>query len=329
MTQPPRKEHTIKAILLCSALGVVHPAFAQTRPYPDKPVRVAVPFPPGGAIDIIARHVTQKLSEGFAMQFVVDNRGGAGGAIGTDSVARAAPDGYTLLVSSTSPMAINPHINKVKYDPISHFSSIGMIGFTPEVLVVHPSLPVRGVKDVIAMGRARPGALSFASSGVGTIIHVTAELFAQRAGIKMLHVPYKGAAPAVIDTVAGQVTMLFAAYPSVSGQVRAGKLKALAVTSLKRIHAAPDLPTVAESGLAGFESNQWWALSGPAGLPSAIVTRLNTELERVLRTDDTRKRFAADGAEPLSGTPSELTAYIRQEYEKWGAVVQAAGIRNE
>jgi tripartite-type tricarboxylate transporter receptor subunit TctC len=329
MTQRPYRTQAIKAIFLCAGIGIASAAFAQTKPYPDKPVRVVVPFPPGGAIDIIARHVTQKLSEGFAMQFVVDNRGGAGGAIGTESVARAVPDGHTLLVSSTSPMAINPHINKVKYDPLNGFSSISMIGFTPEVLVVHPSLPARSVKDVIAMGRARPGALSFASSGVGTIIHVTAELFAQRAGIKMLHVPYKGAAPAVIDTVAGQVTMLFAAYPSVSGQVRAAKLKALAVTSLKRINVAPELPTVAESGLAGFESNQWWALSGPAALPSAVVIRLNTELDRVLRTDDMRKRFAVDGAEPSSSTPAELTTYIKSEYEKWGAVIREAGIKGE
>jgi tripartite-type tricarboxylate transporter receptor subunit TctC len=333
MTQRPDQAYAIKTIVLCASLcagtGMADLVIAQTRPYPDKPVRTVVPFPPGGAIDIIARHVTQKLSEGFAMQFVVDNRSGAGGAIGTESVARAAPDGYTLLVSSTSPMAINPHINKLKYDPLNGFSSIGMIGFAPEVLVVHPSLPARSVKELIAMGRARPDALSFASSGVGTIIHVTAELFAQRAGIKMLHVPYKGSAPAVIDTVAGQVTMLFSSYPSVAGQMRAGKLKALAVASLKRVSLVPELPTVAESGLAGFESNQWWALSGPAGMSDAVVTRLNTELGRALRTDDMRKRFAADGAEPLSGTPAELSAYIKSEYEKWGAVVRGAGIKGE
>ena len=314
-------------------MAAFSPALAQTpdapKPYPEKPVRVIVPFPPGGAIDIIARHVTQKLGEGFNAQFVVDNRGGAGGAIGTDSVARAAADGYTLLVSSTSPMAINPHINPVKYDPINSFASIGMIGFTPEVLVVHPSLPARDVKGLIAMGRAKPGALSFASSGVGTIIHVTAELFAQRSGIRMLHVPYKGAAPAVIDTVAGNVSVLFAAYPSVSGQMRAGKLKALAVTSLKRIQAAPQLPTISESGVPGFESNQWWALSGPAGLSAPVVTRLNAELERVLRTEYMRKRFTVDGAETQVTTPAELTAYIKKEFEKWGAVVRTARVKGE
>ncbi len=297
--------------------------------YPEKPVRVVVPFPAGGGIDIIARHVTQKLSEAFGMQFVVDNRGGAGGAIGTENVARAAPDGYSLLFSSTSPMSINPHINKVKYDPLTSFAPVSMIGFAPEVLVVHPSLPVKGVKELIAMGKARPGALSFASSGVGTIIHVTAEMFAQRAGIKMLHVPYKGAAPAVIDTVSGNVTMLFAAYPSISGQLRAGKLKALAITSLKRLNIVPELPTVAESALPGFESNQWWAVSGPAGMPTGVVTRLNSEVDRLLRTDDIKKRFALEGAEPVGGSPAELAAYIKNDFEKWGAVIRAVGIKGE
>jgi tripartite-type tricarboxylate transporter receptor subunit TctC len=310
-------------------------ATAQTTPgstargYPEKPVRVVVPFPAGGGIDIIARHVTQKMTEALGVQFVVDNRGGAGGAIGTEHIARAAPDGYALLMSSTSPMSINPHINKVKYDPVSSFSPVIMVGFAPEVLVVHPSLPVKNVKELIAMGRAQPGALSFASSGVGTIIHVTAEMFAQRAGIKMLHVPYKGAAPAVIDTVAGNVTMLFAAYPSISGQVRAGKLKALAITSLKRLEIARELPTVAETALPGFESNQWWAVSGPAGLPPAVVTRLNTELERILRTDDIKKRFALEGAEPVGGTPESLAAYIKNDYAKWGAVIRSIGIKGE
>ena len=299
------------------------------RAYPEKPVRMVVPFPPGGGIDIIARHVTQKLGDAFSVQFVVDNRGGAGGAIGTENIARAAPDGYALLFSSTSPMSINPHINKVKYDPLTSFTPVIMVGFAPEVLVVHPSLPVKSVKELIAMGKAKPGALSFASSGVGTIIHVTAEMFAQRAGIKMLHVPYKRAAPAVIDTVSGNVTMLFAAYPSISGQVRAGTLKALAITSLKRLEIARELPTVAEAALPGFESNQWWAVSGPAGMPAPIVTRLNTELERLLRGDDIKKRFALEGAEQDGGTPAELAAYIKNDFEKWGAVIRSIGIRGE
>jgi tripartite-type tricarboxylate transporter receptor subunit TctC len=317
------------AMLVATSVSAQNTSAATGQSYPEKPVRLVVPFPPGGAIDIMARHVTQKLGEAFAVQFLVDNRGGAGGAIGTENIARSAADGYSLLFSSTSPMSINPHINKVRYDPLASFTPVIMIGFAPEVLTVHPSLPVRTVKQLIAMAKVQPGALSFASSGVGTIIHVTAEMFAQRAGIKMLHVPYKGAAPAVIDTVAGNVTMLFAAYPSISGQTRVGKLKALAITSLKRLDIAPELPTVSEAALPGFESNQWWAVSGPAGMPASIVTRLNSELERILRSNDIRKRFAVDGAEPVGGTPGELAAYIKNDFEKWGAVIRSAGVKGE
>jgi len=325
-----RASSVIACVVATVAVLACAPAAAQ-KPgvYPEKPVRLVVPFPPGGAIDIMARHATQKLTEAFEVQFIADNRAGAGGAIGTELIARSAPDGYSLLFSSTSPMSINPHINKVSYDPVNSFAAVVMVAASPQMLVVPPSLPVKSVKDLVALAKARPGALSFASSGVGTIIHVTTEMFAERAGIKLLHVPYKGAAPAVTETIAGQVTMLFAAYPSVSGQVRAARLRALAVTSLKRMALAPDVPTVAESGLPGFESNQWWAVSGPAGLPAPIVNRLNAELNRILRTDDMRKRLAADGAEPAGGTPGELAAYIKSDYEKWGAVIRRVGIKAE
>jgi tripartite-type tricarboxylate transporter receptor subunit TctC len=310
--------------------AVFETASAQTRDaYPERPVRLVVPFPPGGAIDIMARQTAQKLGEALEAQFIVDNRSGAGGAIGTENVARSAPDGYSLLFASTSPMSINPHINKVAYDPIASFTSIAMVASSPQLLVVPPSLPARSVRELIAMAKARPGALSFGSSGVGTIIHVTTEMFAERAGIKLLHVPYKGAAPAVVDTISGQVTMLFAAYSSVSSQVRAGKLRALAITSHERLPLAPEIPTVAESGLPGFESNQWWALAGPAGLPGGVVNRLNTELNKILKTAEVRKRFAADGAQAVGGTPQALAAYIRNDYDKWGAVIRTVGIKAE
>jgi len=323
-------------LALCAFAMAGAPALGQTtstgsgQAYPEKPVRVIVPFPPGGAADIIARHVTQKLSEALGTQFIVDNRGGAGGAIGTDNVARATPDGYTLLFGSSSAMSINPHIGaKPPYDPLRSFTPVILVGHAPNVLVVHPSVPARSVKDLIAVAKARPGALNFASNGAGTLSHLTGELFMQRAGIKMLHVPYKGAAPAVIDTVAGNVSILFAAYPSVSGQARAGKLRALAVTSAKRVEIAPQLPTVAEAALPGFESSQWWGLYGPAGVAAGIVTRLNTELNNIFRMSDVKKRLAADGAEPAGGTPNDLAVYLRNDYEKWGKVVRAAGIRGE
>jgi tripartite-type tricarboxylate transporter receptor subunit TctC len=325
------KTSTMVVQLFAAAMtaAVFAPAAAQSGNYPEKPIRLVVPFPPGGAIDIMGRHTAQRLTEVLGAQIVVDNRSGAGGAIGTDYVARAPADGYTLLFSSTSPMSINPHINKVAYDPVNSFAAVAMVANSPQIMVVPPSLPVKTIKDFISMAKARPGAMSFASSGVGTIIHVTAEMFAQRAGIKLLHVPYKGAAPAVVDTVSGQVTMLCAAYSSVAAQVRAGKLKALAVTSLKRMELEPDVPTVAESGLPDFESNQWWAVSGPAGMPAPIVSRLNADLNKILRTDDMRRRLAADGAQPGGGTPAELAAYIRRDYEKWGTVIRTVGIKGE
>jgi tripartite-type tricarboxylate transporter receptor subunit TctC len=303
-------------------------AFAQT--YPEKPVRVIVPFPPGGAADIVARQVVHGLSAGLATQFVVDNRAGAGGAIGTETVARAAPDGYTLLFASSSALSINPHIGKVSYDALRDLAPIGLIGFAPNVLVVHPSVPARSVKELVAAARSKPGALNFGSNGAGTLSHLTAELFMQRAGIRMVHIAYKGASPAVVDTMAGNVSVLFAAYPSVSAQERSGRLRALAVTSAKRVDIAPNLPTVAEAALAGFESVQWWGLYGPAGLPGAMAMRLSAETNKVLASAELKKRLAADGAEPAAaGTPQQLAAYHRADFEKWAKVVKAAGIKAE
>ncbi|HSN38821.1 MAG TPA: tripartite tricarboxylate transporter substrate-binding protein, partial [Burkholderiales bacterium] len=213
--------------------------------------------------------------------------------------------------------------------PLRNFSYVILVGFAPNVLVVHPSVPAKSVKGLIALAKGKPGALNFASNGVGTLSHLTGELFMQRAGIKMVHVPYKGAAPAVIDTIAGNVSVLFAAYPSISAQQRAGKLRALAVTSAKRMELAPELPTVAEAALPGFESNQWWGIYGPAGMPAAVVGKLNAELNKVLHGADIKKRLAADGAQPAGGTPDDLAAYLRQDYEKWGKVIKAAGITGE
>ncbi len=303
-------------------------AFAQT--YPEKPVRVVAPAPPGGALDIVARHLMQKLGESVGSQFIIDNRGGAAGSIGAESVARAAPDGYTLLFGSASVLSINPHLGaKTTYDTLRSFAPVILIGYAPNVLVVHPSVPASSVRELIAVAKARPGALAFASNGAGSLSHLTGALFMQQAGIDMLHVPYKGAAPAVIDTVAGHVSVLFAAYPSVSGQAQAGKLRALAVTSARRIAAAPKLPTVTEAALPGFESTQWWGLYGPAGMPAEIVTRLNRELNAILGTADTRKRLAADGAEPAGGSPADLAAYHKTDHQRWQKVIRSAGIKGE
>lgn len=318
------KETIARAVVCALALACVN---AAAQSYPEKPVRVVVPAPAGGALDIIARHVTQKLSESFGPQFIVDNRGGAAGAIGAELVARAPADGYTLLLPSASAVSINPHFSTKPIDPLRIYTPIAPIGYSPMVLVVHPSVPAKSVKELVVFAKARPDALTFASNGSGSLSHVTAALFMQRAGIKILHVPYKGAAPAVIDTVAGNVSMLFAGYPSVSAQERSGRLRVLAVTSAKRSALTPHIPTVAEAGLPGFEATQWWGVFGPAGLSSEIVARLNSEINKALRMPDIKQRFAADSAEPATGTPADLAAYHKADFEKWGKVIRGAGIK--
>lgn len=296
--------------------------------YPEKPLRVVVPFPAGGAADIVARHFTTRLSPQLGQPIVVDNRGGAGGVIGAENIARSPADGYHLLFASSSVLSINPHLGaKAAYDVHTSFSPIVKVGDAPNVLTVHPSVPAKTVKELVAVAKARPGLLAYASNGTGTLSHLTGELFAQRAGVKLLHVPYKGAAPATIDTVAGNVSLLFAAYPSVGAQVRSGRLRALAVTSLKRMAIAPELPTVAEAALPGFESSQWWGLYGPAGLPPAVVERVNAAANKVLATDDIRKALALDGAAPAGGTPAALAAYHRSDHDQWGKVITTAGIK--
>jgi tripartite-type tricarboxylate transporter receptor subunit TctC len=319
---------SFRNILISTAIGATLAFNAAAQGYPEKALRVVVPFPAGGAADIVARHVTTRLAEALGQQIVVDNRGGAGGAIGADNIARAPADGYNLLFASSSVLSINPHLgSKAAYDVLKSFTPIVQIGHAPNVLVVHPSVPVKTVKDLIAIAKARPDALAYASNGAGTLSHLTGELFSQRAGVKMLHVPYKGAAPATIDTMAGNVSVLFAAFPSVSAQTRAGRLKALAVTSAKRIAIAPELPTVAEAALPGFESSQWWGLYGPGGLPQAMVERLNVAANKVLATEDIKKALAIDGAAPSGGTPAALAAYHKADYEKWGKVIANAKIK--
>ena len=313
---------------LLAALALTVQLVAAAQAYPEKPVRVVVPATAGGALDVVARQLMQKLGESLNAQFIVDNRGGAAGAIGAENVARAATDGYTLMFASSSVLAINPTLGaKTTYDILRNFAPIILVGYAPNVLAVHPSLPARTVKELIAIAKAKPGTLAFASNGAGTLSHLTAALFMQQARIEMLHVPYKSAAPAVIAAAAGEVPMIFSAYPSVSTQIQAGKLRGLAVTSAKRIAAAPALPTIAEAALPGFESTQWWGFYAPAGTPADIVARLNREMNLILATADTRKRLAAEGAEPAGGSPADLGAYHRADYERWEKVIRAAGIK--
>ena len=303
-------------------------AGAQT--YPAKPVRVIVPFPPGGAADIVARAITQKLAELWGTQVIVDNRAGAGGMIGAELAARAAPDGHTVLFASSSPMVISPNLAaKPPYHPVRDFVPVILIGYSPNVLLIHPSLPARTVKELIALAKGRPGQINYASNGTGTLGHLTTEMFKLQAGIDIVHVPYKGGAPAAIDTVAGHTSILIAAFPTVSAQMRAGRLRALAVTTKRRAQIAPELPTVAEAALPGFESTQWWGAYGALGLSAEIVAKLNADIGKVLASAEVRERLAADAAEPGGGTPRELAEYLKADYERWGRVVRDAKIRAE
>ena len=319
------------ALSLAATLAILAPHAARAADaYPAKPVRFVVAFPPGGGTDIIARAIAQKLAERIAQQVVVDNRPGAGGNIGTDIVAKSAPDGYTLLMGSAGPLAINASLfGKMPFDPIKDLAPVTLAASTPNVLVVHPSLRAATVKELIALAKARPGEINFASSGHGTPAHLAGELFNSMAGVKMVHVPYKGAAPALADPLGGQVQLMFSTMPPALPHVKDGKLRALAVTSAKRSPAAPDIPTLDEIALPGFEANTWHGVVVPAGTPATIVARLNREIVAILHLPDVVERFSSQGAEALGSTPEEFAAYIRSETLKWAKVVRDSGAKAE
>jgi tripartite-type tricarboxylate transporter receptor subunit TctC len=308
-------------------LGLFASGLAQAENYPSRAVQVVTPFPPGGAADVVVRLVTQQLSDLFKVPFVVDNKPGAGGGIGAQFVSHAVPDGYTLLLTSSSTMSINPHLNtKMGFDPLKSLSPIAFIGDSPNVLVVSPSLPFKTSAELIAAAKAKPGFYSFASNGSGTLSHLTGELYKQASGIDALHVPYKGASPAVVDVAGGQVSFLFAAFASVGPMVKAGKLRALGVTSTRRLNISPELPTLAESGLSGFESNQWWGLFAPLELPHEVLARLNLEMNKALKSPDLKKRFAEQGIDVGGGSPADLAAYLQNDYNKWGQIIKTGNI---
>ncbi len=323
--------HCRTALSLAATLAILTPqAAAAPDAYPSKPVRFVVAFPPGGGTDIIARSIAQKLAERIAQQVVVDNRPGAGGNIGTDIVAKSAPDGYTMLMGSAGPLAINTSLfAKMPFDPIKDLEPVTLAASTPNVLVVHPSLRAATVKELIALARAKPGEINFASSGHGTPAHLAGELFNSMAGVRMVHVPYKGAAPALADLLGGQVQLMFSTMPPALPHVKDGKLRALAVTSAKRSRATPELPTVDEIALPGFEANTWHGVVVPAGTPAAIVARLNREIVAILHLPDVVERLSGQGAEALGSTPEEFAAYIKAETLKWAKVVRDSGAKAE
>ncbi|HXR56255.1 MAG TPA: tripartite tricarboxylate transporter substrate binding protein [Casimicrobiaceae bacterium] len=308
-----------------ASIGLSMPA-ASAADYPTKPIRIVVPFPPGGTTDILARAVAQKLSETWNQQVIVDNRPGAGGNIGADLVAKAAPDGYTLVMGTVGTHAINPNLyRKMPYDHVKDFAPIILVAGVPNVLVVNPSLPVHTVRELIDYAKANPGKLNFASSGNGTSIHLSGELFKTMANVQMTHVPYKGSAPALADLMGGQVQLMFDNLPSSLGLIKGGKLRAVAVTSTTRAAALPDVPTIAESGLPGFEASSWFGLLAPAGTPHDIVAKLNGVIAAWLATPDAKDKLLAQGAIAAGGSPEAFAKHIDSETSKWAKVVKASG----
>ena len=294
--------------------------------YPSRPIRIIVPSPPGGGNDIMARIGAQRLSEAWSRPVIVDNRAGAGGAIAFELVAHAEPDGYTLLLGSTN-LTVLPDITKVAYDPIRDFAQVSLMSTAMNILLVHPSVPADSVKQLIALAKTQPGKLMYASSSVATSSHLAAEMFCMQAGIKMLHVPYKGAGPALTDLMGGQVQALFANPAAAIAHVRSGKLRALAVTGDKRSTVMPEVPTVAEAALPGFEASTWWGILAPARTSNALVAKLNEELAHALTQPEALNRIAALGADVVGGPPKKLADHLRAEIPKWRKVVVAADIK--
>ena len=296
--------------------------------YPSRPVRLIVPFPPGGSNDIVGRVVGAGLGDRLGKQIIIDNRAGGNSIIGTEFVANSPPDGYNLVMISTS-FTTNPIIHKLPYDPLKSFAWVAMLAFGPNVLAVTQSLPVKSLKELIALAKARPGQLVYASTGVGSNAHFGTELLKHMTGTDMLHVPYKGGGPALIDTIAGQAQLCLSSLIQAIGHIRSGKLRALATSSGKRSLILPDVPTISEAGVPGYETANWWGVAAPRGTPPQVVDRLNAEIKAVLLTPDTEKRLINEGAEPALKTPAELGSYVAAEMAKWAQVARIAGIRGE
>ncbi len=319
--------YMVRTLALSLVLGAAHPALAQA-PYPAKPIRFLVGFPPGGTNDIVARAVAPKFSEYLGQSVVIENRGGANASIATDLAAHAAPDGYTILLVAPG-HATNPALLKLNFDSVNDFAFITLLAESQNLLVVHPSLPVQSVKALIALSKKRPGDINYGSSGTGTTVHLSAELFQYMTGVKWVHIPYKGGGPGVIALMAGEVSLYFGNVPTVIRHARAGKVRAIATTGLKRTPAAPEIPTVAESGVPGYEVTTAYGMAAPAKTSRAILDRLHADAVRALNAPDTRERLQNLGADPVGNTPEEYTVFMQNEIAKWGKVIKAAGITGE
>ena len=313
-------------MLLPAALsGAAHAA----EGYPQRPIRMIVAYPPGGGTDQVGRVMAEKLTENLGQNVVVDNRGGATGNIGTELAARATPDGYTLLMGNVAPNSVNVSLfQKLGFDPVKDFAPISLVAMTPNILVAHPSVPVQTVKDLIALAKAKPGVLNFPSAGVGSSSHLAGEMLKSMAGIDMVHVPFKGGGPSLIALISGQVQIMFATMPAAMPHVKSGKVRPVAVTTAHRSKAMPELPTIAETGVAGYEAATWYGMLAPAGTPKAVIDRLHGEVVKIL-AGNTRQRLEAQGFEPAGTRPAEFAAYIKSEIAKWAKVIKEAGIRPE
>ena len=320
----------IVAVAFCTVLPP--PAHAAEPPaaYPSKPVRLVVPFTPGGSTDILARAVGQKLSESWGQPVVVDNRPGAGGIIGMETVAKAAPDGYTLVMGHIGTLAANPALYKtLPYDPVKDFAPVTLIARVPNVLVVGPAVPSRSVAELIALAKAKPGKLDYGSGGNGSAAHLATEYFKLKAGVDLQHIPYKGTAPALQDLLGGQIALMITGLPPVLPHVKAGKLRILGVASAQRLRQFPEIPTIAESGVPGFEATQWYGILAPAATPKEIVAKLNREFVKALRDPAVGEKLAGEGADPVGDTPGEFAAFIASEIDLWGKVIRATGAKAE
>ncbi len=317
--------------ILCVAVILVLPGEGLAQTFPAKPVRMIVGFPPGGGTDILARIVAQKLSDSWGQQVVVENRPGASATIAAIAVAHAAPDGYTLSMGQLTPNAIAPALYaKLPYDALKDFAPIALVGTSPNVLVVYPGLPVRSVSELTVLAKSRPQALTYASSGAGSLQHIAAELFKSMAGVELVHVPYKGSGQAVIDLISGQVDMNFDSIPATIQHIRSGKLRALAVTSARRAGGGlEEIPTIAESGFSGYDLTTWWGLFAPAGTPNEVLERIHADTSAALRNVELRERFAGLAVEPGGGARSDFADYVRREIAKYDKLVKQLGIKAE
>jgi tripartite-type tricarboxylate transporter receptor subunit TctC len=322
----------LKTTIACLLAAMTMPALAaeNAQNYPSKPIRLVVPFTPGGSTDILARVIGMKLTEAWGRQVVIDNRPGAGGNIGVDLVAKSPADGYTLVMGHIGTFGVNPTLYpKLPYDPIRDFQPITLVALVPNMLSVNPALPAKSVKELLALAKAKPGTINFGSGGNGSAAHLAGEYFKLMSKTEITHIPYRGTSPAVTDLIAGQIQMIITGVPPTLNFVKTGKLRALAVATSKRLPLLPDLPTISEAGVPGYEATQWYGVLAPAGTPKPIVAKLNAEMAKAIKGPDVREKLAADAAEPVGNSPEEFGAFIKKEIARWAPVIKASGARPE